>query len=57
MTVLSNGPNCFRCKYLFITHDRRRPYGCSLMGFKSAVMPAKEVLRIQGHVCLAFCAK
>ncbi|HIG67711.1 MAG TPA: uracil-DNA glycosylase [Porticoccaceae bacterium] len=53
----TKGPNCFECTHLTITHDRRRPYRCSLMGFKSRGLPAYDVLRIQGHGCLAFCLK
>ena len=27
-------PNCFECKYHFITHQPKRPYGCRRFGFK-----------------------
>jgi hypothetical protein len=49
--------SCFQCKFFNITHDRRRPYGCSSMGFKSKTLPSQQVTAIQGHACLAFSPK
>lgn len=49
--------NCFECVHFQITHDKRRPYGCNSMGFKSKVLPSLEVISVQGHSCLAFTAK
>lgn len=49
--------NCFQCAHFQITHDKRRPYGCNSMGFKSKVLPSIEVISVQGHSCLAFKAK
>jgi hypothetical protein len=33
------------------------PYNCKRMGFKSAVLPALEVLRADGQTCRCFEAK
>jgi hypothetical protein len=33
------------------------PYSCKRMGFKSAVLPALEVLRVDGQTCHSFEAK
>jgi hypothetical protein len=49
--------SCFQCAHFHITHDRKRPYGCSSMGFKSKMLPSREVFALQGHDCLAFKAK
>lgn len=50
-------PNCWDCQHFKITHDPRRPYGCSSMGFKTRALPSQEVFRIQGHDCLIFTKK
>jgi hypothetical protein len=57
MTKKAASATCWDCKNFSITHDPQRPYGCLSMGFKSNLLPSKEVLRVQGHGCLAFVAK
>ena len=47
-------PDCFKCRYLEITWDRERPYGCLLMGFKSKRIPWREVYLASGETCRAF---
>ena len=43
--------NCFDCKHHFITHDKRRPYGCHRFGFKSPFTPSRIVFRETGMEC------
>ena len=50
-------PNCWACVHFKITHDRRRPYGCNAMGFKSKALPSVEVIRAHGEHCLSFYPK
>ncbi|MEN6622229.1 MAG: uracil-DNA glycosylase [Smithella sp.] len=35
--------NCFSCEHFYITHEPRYPYGCKIIGFKSARMPSVDV--------------
>ena len=51
------GPNCFQCKHFAISWQPSMPYACRLLGFKSKVLPAIEVMRIDGRKCLGFAAK
>lgn len=57
MTEKTAKPNCWDCLYFKITHDPKRPYGCSSMGFKGRSLPSREVFRVQGHDCLIFTSK
>ena len=50
-------PDCFRCRFFYVSHDPARPHGCRVFGFKSALLPAIEVRRTSGHECAAFEAK
>lgn len=49
--------NCFDCRYFYITHEPRMPYGCRAAGFKSLQLPSVVVLRNSGSPCLSFCPK
>lgn len=51
------GPNCYQCKHFAISWQPSAPYACRLLGFKSRVLPAIEVMRIDGRTCLGFTAK
>jgi hypothetical protein len=42
---------CHQCKYLFITHDRNKPWGCSSFGFKSRSLPGQVVRTTSGTIC------
>lgn len=46
--------NCFSCRHFFITYDHKFPYGCKGAGFKSKLMPAKEMVINSGRECLLF---
>jgi hypothetical protein len=43
--------NCFTCQHFYITHDQSFPYGCKAVGFKSRLMPAKEMYVNSGIEC------
>lgn len=47
-------PNCFECKFHFITHERGRPYGCQKFGFKGQFLPSRHVFEATGMKCAYF---
>ncbi len=55
--VYVSGPNCWKCHYFAVSWEHTKPYACRLMGFKSRVLPAMEVLRTDGTACLGFTDK
>ncbi len=46
--------NCRKCKYFYVTWDKKFPYGCKYMGFKTSNMPSVAVKKQSGEECLAF---
>lgn len=52
-----HGANCFQCRFFAVSWNPRLPYMCELMGFKSRVLPAIEVLRVDGIACQGFMPK
>ena len=50
----STRPNCFACRYFYITHEPKHPYGCQAMGFKSKNSPALAVFQSSGLDCQVF---
>lgn len=46
--------NCFKCHHFFITYDPGFPYGCRAAGFKSRMMPSREMYVNSGMKCQAF---
>lgn len=46
--------NCFFCRHFYITYDRRFPYGCRAVGFKSRLMPYREMYANSGIECQLF---
>jgi len=50
----SKGIDCKKCVYYYITWDRKFPYGCKAIQFKSARLPSLEVLAASGIACLRF---
>ncbi|MBA4422667.1 MAG: uracil-DNA glycosylase [Syntrophus sp. (in: bacteria)] len=48
---------CFSCQYFFITHEKKFPYGCRHVGFKSRLMPSAEMLKISRIECQFFAEK
>ena len=53
----SDAPNCWQCRHFSVSWDPNLPYACRLMGFKSRIMPAIEVLRADGSRCQGFSRK
>lgn len=53
----SQGPDCYKCRYFQITYEKRRPYACAAMGFKSRNIPSLVVLRTSQQPCMAFAPK
>jgi len=50
-------PFCMGCIYLYTTWDKRFPYGCKAMGFKSDRLPCMVVRQSSGEECLAYVEK
>lgn len=50
-------PNCWQCRHFAVSWDPNMPYSCRLMGFKSRILPAIEVLRADGQRCHGFMRK
>lgn len=50
-------PNCYKCRYFYITHDPGKPYGCKGMRFKSKQLPARVVYLSSGEHCRLFTRK
>jgi hypothetical protein len=49
--------NCFSCQHFYITYDPRFPYGCRAPGFKSRLLPSKEMYANSGMDCQVFLEK
>ena len=47
-------PECRKCKFFFITWEKRAPYGCRAFAFKSAKIPSIEVYKSSGMECRRF---
>ena len=46
--------NCYRCEYLFITHEKNKRYGCKKFGFKGPYFPSITVFSTTGTKCAYF---
>jgi hypothetical protein len=46
--------NCFSCHHFNITYDRNFPYGCRAAGFRSRLMPSREMYVNSRLECLLF---
>lgn len=53
----TGAPNCWQCRHFSVSWDPNLPYACRLMGFKSRITPALEVLRADGTRCRGFMQK
>ena len=45
---------CTCCSYYYVTWDKRFPYGCKAMGFKSERYPCRVVQATSGMECQMF---
>jgi len=57
LTEQEEAPNCWQCRHFAVSWDPKMPYSCRLMGFKSRILPAIEVLRADGLRCQGFMRK
>jgi len=49
---------CRQCRHFYITWEKRTPYGCHALGFKSRVIPLRAVERATpGMDCQFFSPK
>lgn len=46
--------DCHKCRYYYVTWDKRTPHGCRAMSFKSKVLPSVAVFRSSGMPCQMF---
>jgi hypothetical protein len=53
----ARGPDCWQCRHFGLTYDVRHPYLCRLMGIRSRILPAIEVLRADGRFCRGYSPK
>lgn len=49
-----NKINCRTCKFFFITWDKKFPYGCKALNFKTRNLPSIEVKNSSGFDCLKY---
>lgn len=49
-----NKINCSTCKYFFITWDKKFPYGCKALNFKTKNLPSIDVKIFSGFDCLKY---
>lgn len=55
--MIAAQPDCLKCRYYFITHEPRQPYGCRAMGFKSKKRPSVVVFESSGMACQRYTPK
>lgn len=46
--------DCFDCQFFYITWNKKFPYGCKAMTFKSRGYPFKLVFESSGMTCQSF---
>jgi hypothetical protein len=46
--------SCRGCIYYYVTWDKKSPYGCKALGFKSKLSPSTVVFQNSGIQCLKF---
>ena len=49
--AVKNQVRCHGCAHYFVTHDRNRPYGCAVFGFKTKSLPSQVVIESTGMQC------
>ncbi len=49
--------NCWNCLHFGITHEKKFPYKCNAMHFKSRQLPSDVVVKVEGDKCLSFLKK
>lgn len=46
--------DCLRCKFYYVTWQKRMPHGCRAMKFKSMQIPSVLVRKTSGQECMLF---
>lgn len=54
---MSTFPNCWKCRFFKISWDPKFPYECEAMGFKSQLLPCRQVISVDGRPCQSFAGK
>jgi hypothetical protein len=49
--------NCFSCEHFYITYEKKYPYGCRIIGFKSVRLPSIDVYVNSDMECGLFLQK
>jgi len=49
--------NCRKCVFFYITWDKKFPYGCRGLSFRSNRLPSYDVFNSSGMECLKFTPK
>ena len=49
-----NKINCYKCKFFYVTWDKKFPRGCRFFGFKTQKLPSITVLESSGKPCYGF---
>jgi len=55
--MASNRINCHRCKYYYVTWEKKNPHGCKALGFKSSIVPSLVVFQSSGTKCKFYSPK
>jgi hypothetical protein len=50
----SEDPDCHQCRHYHMTWEPYLPHGCRRYGFRSRLIPSREVRLADGEACLAF---
>jgi len=55
--MVNNRISCHKCKYYYVTWEKKHPHGCRAMGFKSKIMPSLVVFQSSGSSCKYYSPK
>ncbi|MTI81569.1 MAG: uracil-DNA glycosylase [Firmicutes bacterium] len=45
---------CQKCRYFYVTWNKKYPRGCKAYGFKTGGIPSAVVLRTTGNKCVCY---
>ena len=54
MTATPKRLTCKGCRFFQVSHDRWKPWKCTMFGFKSKELPARVVFSSTGMECAYF---
>ncbi|PIE74844.1 MAG: uracil-DNA glycosylase [Deltaproteobacteria bacterium] len=55
--MANNHINCHKCKYYYVTWEKKHAHGCRAMGFKSRIIPSMVVFKTSGDKCKYYTLK